>query len=93
MQQILKLLRSHRLYLNKNKCYFASSSVPFLGHMISSNGIHVDPHKIIAMNDWPNLKTITEVRSFYGLVNFYRRFIQGFSVIMALITEYGFLKA
>nr|GEW61485.1 putative reverse transcriptase domain-containing protein [Tanacetum cinerariifolium] len=55
--------------------------VKFLGHMIDSEGIHVDPAKIKAIKDWASPKTPTEIHQFLGLVGYYRRFIKGFSKI------------
>jgi hypothetical protein len=57
-----------------------------LGHIISEEGIVVDPEKIEAIRGWPTPKNITEVRSFMGLVGYYRRFIEGFSKIVHPIT-------
>nr|GFC10802.1 putative reverse transcriptase domain-containing protein [Tanacetum cinerariifolium] len=57
------------------------SKVQFLGHVIDSEGIHVDPAKIEAIKDWESPKTPTEIRPFLGLAGYYRRFIEGFSKI------------
>nr|GFB60274.1 putative reverse transcriptase domain-containing protein [Tanacetum cinerariifolium] len=61
------------------------NQVQFLGHVIDSQGIHVDPTKIEAIKDWESPKTPTEIRQFLGLTGYYRRFIEGFSKITAPI--------
>ncbi|GJR56611.1 putative reverse transcriptase domain-containing protein [Tanacetum coccineum] len=67
--------------------------VQFLGHVIDSRGIHVDPAKIESIKDWASPKTPMEIRQFLGLADYYRRFIKGFSKIaksMTKLTQKGF---
>ncbi|GJX74413.1 putative reverse transcriptase domain-containing protein [Tanacetum coccineum] len=61
--------------------------VQFLGHVIDSKGIHVDPTKIESIKDWASPKTVTEIRQFLGLAGYYRRFIEGFSMIAKSMTK------
>ncbi|GJR15080.1 putative reverse transcriptase domain-containing protein [Tanacetum coccineum] len=62
-------------------------AVPFLGHVIDSKGIHVDPAKIESIKDWASPKSPTEIRQFFGLTGYYRRFIKGFSKIAKPMTK------
>ncbi|GJW23495.1 putative reverse transcriptase domain-containing protein [Tanacetum coccineum] len=81
LKLILKLLKKEELYAKFSKCEFWLSKVQFLGHVIDSEGIHVDPAKIEAIKDWASPKTPTEICQFLGLAGYYRRFIKGFSKI------------
>ncbi|GJS50548.1 putative reverse transcriptase domain-containing protein [Tanacetum coccineum] len=67
LKLILKLLKKEELYTKFSKCEFWLSKVKFLGHVIDSEGIHVDPAKIEAIKDWASPKTPTEIRQFLGL--------------------------
>ncbi|GJZ65594.1 hypothetical protein Tco_0622290 [Tanacetum coccineum] len=69
------------MYAKFSKCEFWLSKVQFLGHVIDSEGIHVDPAKIESIKDWASPKTPTEIRQFLGLAGYYRQFIEGFSKI------------
>ncbi|KAJ9564382.1 hypothetical protein OSB04_000348 [Centaurea solstitialis] len=83
---ILELLKRERLYAKLSKCEFWLREVQFLGHIVSENGIKVDPVKIEAIEKWEPPKTPTEVRSFLGLAGYYRKFIQDFSRIATSLT-------
>ncbi|GJT38049.1 putative reverse transcriptase domain-containing protein [Tanacetum coccineum] len=84
---ILELLKKEELYAKFSKCEFWIPKVQFLGHVIDSEGIHVDPAKIESIKDWTSPKSPTEIRQFLGLVGYYRRFIEGFSKIAKPMTK------
>ncbi|GJW37330.1 putative reverse transcriptase domain-containing protein [Tanacetum coccineum] len=84
---ILELLRKEKLYAKFSKCEFWIRIVQFLGHLIDSQGLHVDPAKIEAVKNWTSPTTPTEVRQFLGLAGYYRRFIEGFSKIAKPLTK------
>ncbi|GJS20244.1 putative reverse transcriptase domain-containing protein [Tanacetum coccineum] len=87
LKAILELLKKEQLYAKFSKCEFWIPKVQFLGHVIDSQGIHVDPAKIEFIKDWASPKTPTEIRQFLGLAGYYRRFIEGFSKIAKSMTK------
>ena len=64
LRLVLQTLREHQLYAKFLKCEFWLEEVAFLGHVVSKEGIQVDPKKIEAITEWPSPTTVTEVRSF-----------------------------
>lgn len=80
-------LRDNQLYAKFSKCEFWIDKVSFLGHIISNGGIAVDPAKVKEIMEWRVRTTVTEIRSFLGLVGYYRRFIEGFSKIAKPMTS------
>ncbi|GKB32795.1 putative reverse transcriptase domain-containing protein [Tanacetum coccineum] len=87
LKLILELLKKEELYAKFSKCEFWIPKVQFLGHVIDSEGIHVDPAKIESIKDWASPKSPTEIRQFLGLVGYYQRFIEGFSKIAKPMTK------
>jgi hypothetical protein len=76
---VLDCMREHKLYLQPEKCEFEKTKIEYLGVIISHNKVEMDPVKIARVADWPMPSNKKEVQYFVGFVNFYRRFIPGFS--------------
>lgn len=77
----------NQLYVNRSKCLFGQQKIDYLGHIISSNGILADPEKIQSIESWPTPTTITALRGFLGLTEYYQKFIKGYGVIAAPLTS------
>ena len=73
---VLEMLREKKLYSKFSKCEFWLDSVSFLGHVVSKDGVMVDPSKIEAVKRWVRPTNVTEVRSFIGLASYYRRLVK-----------------
>ena len=84
---VLHILREKLLFAKLRKCEFWLKEVPFLGHIVSAEGIRVDHAKIEAVVSWKSPRNVTEVRSFLGLAGYYRRFVKEFFVIASSLTK------
>src|SRR5579862_2053997 len=87
LRKALKILHENMLYCKLSKCEFFKDSVEYLGHVISDQGIQVDPQKIKSIKEWPAPTNITELRSFLGLTGYYRHFVQNYSGIAKPLTD------
>jgi hypothetical protein len=83
---VLEKLREKKLFAKFKKCEFWLEEVAFLGHVVSKNGLAVDPAKVQAVVEWERPTCVREIRSFLGLAGYYRRFIEGFSSLSGPLT-------
>ncbi|XP_040966470.1 uncharacterized protein, partial [Gossypium hirsutum] len=81
------ILREKQLYVKFSKCEFCLQEVTFLGHVVFAEGIRVNPNKNEAVLDWKRPKNVSAIRSFLRLAGYYWRFVEGFSLIAALLTK------
>ncbi|XP_073153203.1 uncharacterized mitochondrial protein AtMg00860-like [Henckelia pumila] len=86
LRTVLGVLRERKWYAKFSKCEFWLYKVPFLGHIISKDGVEVDPCKVQAVKEWFVPRNASEIRSFLGLAGYYRKFIKGFSSIVVPLT-------
>jgi hypothetical protein len=78
LDEVLSIMEAHSLYAKESKCEFGMTELLYLGHIISAQGVQVHQEKIRAILDWPMPKNVTELRSFFRMCSYYRRFIRGF---------------
>lgn len=87
LRLVLEVLRQERLYAKLSKCQFFQTEVDFLGHKVSNGHIKVDPVKVAAVAEWPRPTSVAELRSFLGMVNYFRRFIENHARICKPLYE------
>jgi hypothetical protein len=81
LEMVLQRLEQHKFYAQLKKCHFALPEIEFLGHMVSKEGICVDPRKVKIVQEWPKPANLSDLRSFLGLSNYFRRFVHAYSTI------------
>ena len=87
LETVLSRLEEHELYVSPKKCEFLQSEIDFLGFLVGKDGLRVNPKKIEVLKTWPVPKSLLEIRSFLGLLQFFRRFIPKFSEVAAPMTN------
>nr|GEU66337.1 hypothetical protein VITISV_008583 [Tanacetum cinerariifolium] len=87
LKQVFHVLRDNKLYVKLEKCTFSQDEVEFLGHKIKDGRLMMDGAKIKAIQDWEPPTKVMELRYFLGLVNYYQRFIMGYSAIASPLTD------
>jgi hypothetical protein len=87
LRTVLNRLREHKLYAKFSKCEFWLDRVQFLGHVLTPEGVSVDPSKVQDVLSWKSPKSVHQIRQFLGLAGYYRRFIPDFSKIAQPMTK------
>ncbi|GBG89583.1 hypothetical protein CBR_g49372 [Chara braunii] len=87
LRRVLETLRSARYKANHDKCEFVRQELEYLGHLVSPKGIRPLADKIQAIQEWPEPKNVTDVRSFIGLDGYYQHFVKGYSKIAANLSK------
>lgn len=86
LDEALTLLDEKNFYVKLSKCDFEQHELKFLGHIIGQEGIKVDPAKTQVVKDWPTPSSVKDIRSFLGLSNYFRKFVQGYSTLVEPLT-------
>jgi hypothetical protein len=79
VRKVLQRIKYHGLFLKLAKCEFFKDTSPYLGHIISADGIKPDPRKLSCIKDWPTPKSFLYIISFLRLANYFRRYIHDFT--------------
>jgi hypothetical protein len=87
LRVVMGKLRAHKLYAKFSKCEFWMEKISFLGHILTAEGVAVDPRKVETVSNWQQPTNVIEIRSFLGLAGYYQRFIEGFSKIARPMAE------
>ncbi|KAL9286110.1 putative nucleotidyltransferase, Ribonuclease H [Arabidopsis thaliana] len=87
LRRVMEKLREEKLFAKLSKCSFWQREMSFLGHIVSAEGVSVDPEKIEAIRGWPRPMNATEIKSFLGLAGYYRRFVKGFASMAQPMTK------
>ena len=87
VRRVLERLRANGLFAKPEKCSFHQKEIEYLGFIVSPSGVKMDPQKVSAILDWPELSSVHDIQVFLGFANFYRRFIKGYSKVTNPLTS------
>ncbi|KAL5499281.1 hypothetical protein ACEPAH_1799 [Sanghuangporus vaninii] len=87
LAEVLRRLRKADFFCKPEKCYFGKKELDYLGFVVNQSGMQMDPYKVKAVQEWPDLSSKRDIRKFIGFANFYRKFIEGFAKIARPLTE------
>ena len=87
LRLVFDRLRKEKLYTKPNKCVFGQAQIEFLGHIVSADGLQMDPRKLDAINQWPPPTNAKDVQRFLGLTGYYRKFIKNYATLLRPISD------
>jgi len=87
LEAVFNRIKQHGLKLKPSKCEFFKTSVKYLGHVVSENGIETDPEKLEALINWPVPHNIKTLRAFLGFTGYYRRFVKNYSKMVKPLND------
>ena len=87
IEMVLKILRQNKFYGRLHKCHFNQWRIKYLRHLVSADGVEVNPDKIEAIRTWPTPTSVKEVHQFLGLANYFRKFICGYAGTAVPLTD------
>ncbi|KAH6760861.1 hypothetical protein C2S51_017810 [Perilla frutescens var. frutescens] len=88
LHQVLRVLQEHDLVINPKKCLVGHKEVEYLGHIMSANGVLMDPTNVSTVIQWPTQKNVHGLHGFLGLTEYYHRFIRDYGKLAAPLTAY-----
>lgn len=78
LQVVLQKMVEYSLYAKRSKCQFGQSTIEYLGHILTKDGVSTDPNKVQIMKEWPIPKNLKQLKGFLGLTGYYRRFVRSY---------------
>lgn len=87
LRKVLAALRKNQFYCKRSKCLFMQQAVPYLGFLVTAEGIKINPAKLAAIRDWPSPEGVSPLRSFHGAVQYFSTFIPHFAEVSFPLTE------
>lgn len=87
LTQVFQIIQHHKFLLKLSKCSFAQTTIEYLGHCISAEGVSTEPSKVEAVQNWPIPTSLKELRGFLGLTGYYRKFIKLYGMISRPLTD------
>ena len=87
VREVFQRIRTSGMLLKPSKCFFGLTTVQYLGHIVTPEGIRPDPAKVIRIRNFPAPRNVSEVRTFLGMAGYYRKFVRNFSIVAAPISS------
>ena len=84
---VLEILRREKFFASQAKSRFAQTEIQYLGHIVNAQGIRPDPKKVSAVQSWPVPQNLHDIRSFLGLCNYFRKFMDHYSSVAWPLTN------